>query len=214
MIATAPGRLFAALIAAIAWAGMTLQMGLFVETFAADGQSWLLAVWRFLAYFTLDTNLIVAVVMTAAAAGRAPGPQTMTATAVYILIVGVLYHVLLASRWHPQGLQYAGNIMVHYMTPVLTTVLWLTCVPKGTLRWRNAFVWLIYPAAYLAYYVARGAGDGFYAYYFIELPAIGLHQFAVNTAGIMVVFVFVGLEFIAIDKAIARAAGRFATAPR
>ena len=60
----------------------------------------------------------------------------------------------------------------------------------------------------------RGAADGFYAYYFIELPKIGIEQFALNTVGIMIVFVLVGIEFVAIDKAIDRAIGRFSTAPR
>ena len=214
MIKEAPARWFAALIATIAWAGLALQMGLLVETFIANGQGWLAAVWRFLAYFTLVTNLVVAIVMSRIALGWPPGPQTLTATTMYIVIVGLLYHVLLASRWNPQGLQYVGNIMVHYGTPILSAVFWLTCVKKGLHKWSDAFPWLIYPAAYLVYYVARGAADGFYAYYFIELPTIGVRQFAVNTAGIMVVFVFMGLEFIAVDKAIARAAGRFATAPR
>ncbi len=214
MIKGAPARVMAALIAAIAWSGLTLQMGLLVQIFIADGHSVLAAVWRFCAYFTLLTNLMVAVVMTHVALGGRPGPQTLTAMTVYIVIVGLLYHALLAARWNPQGLQFVGNMMVHYGTPVLTAVFWLTCVPKGVHKWADAFRWLIYPAAYLVYYVLRGATDGFYAYYFIELPKIGLQQFAVNTVGIMVVFVAMGFEFVAIDKAMARAIGRFSTAPK
>ncbi len=207
-------RVLAALIAVIAWSGLALQMGLFVQTFLADGQSWIAAVWRFCAYFTLLTNLIVAVLMTFIALGGRLGPQTLTATTVYIVIVGLLYHVLLAPRWHPHGLQYVGNIMVHYGTPILAALFWLTCAPKGVHRWRDAFGWLIYPAAYLVYYVVRGAGDGFYAYDFIELPRVGVRRFAVTTFGIMVVFVLMGIEFVAIDKAIARAIRRASTAPR
>ena len=103
MIKGAPARVLAALIAAIAWSGLTLQMGLMVETFIADGESVLAAIWRFCAYFTLLTNLIVAVVMTSVALGGQPGPQILTAMTVYIVIVGLLYHVLLASRWNPNS---------------------------------------------------------------------------------------------------------------
>ena len=214
MIKGWPARVFALLIAAIAWSGLALQMGLLVQTFVANGQVWLAGAWRFFAYFTLLTNLIVAIVMTGVAFGARVGPRTLTAVTVYIVIVGLLYHVLLAARWRPEGLQYVGNIMVHYCTPILTTMFWLLCAPKGALKWSDVFGWLIYPAAYLVYYVARGAADGFYAYYFIELPKIGVRQFAVNTIGIMGVFVLMGLEFVAADKAIAMAIRRAATAPR
>ena len=100
--------------------------------------------------------------------------------------------------------------MVHYATPILTTVFWFFCVPKGAHKWTDALLWLIYPAAYLIYYVARGAADGFYAYYFIELPKIGTELFAMNTGGIMVVFVLMGLEFVALDKALGQNAAQSA----
>ena len=206
MIRGWPARMFALLIAAIAWTGLTLQMGLLVQTFITDGQGVLAAVWRFCAYFTLLTNLIVAVVMTVFALGGRPGPNTLTATTVYIVLVGIMYHVLLATRWHPEGLLLVGNTMVHYATPILTTLFWFVCAPKGVHKWTDAFWWLIYPAAYLVYYVVRGAQDGFYAYYFIELPKIGARLFAENTSGIMAVFVLMGLEFVALDKALGTSA--------
>ena len=59
-------RLFAALIALVAWAGLVVQ---FAATYGQNG-SVPETFWILLRFFTVITNLLVAVTMTSMAAGR------------------------------------------------------------------------------------------------------------------------------------------------
>jgi hypothetical protein len=90
------------LLAAIAWLAVLLQIALAVQTVTAEGQSPVIAVINTLSYFTILTNLIVAIVSTASALHGASNrsdtfltrPSTMSAVAVYIFIVGLTYSLL------------------------------------------------------------------------------------------------------------------------
>ena len=65
-----PGRWargVAALTAAAAWAALVLQLVLIVDQFRGDGQPVALALWRYLGFFTILTNMLVALVATAMA---------------------------------------------------------------------------------------------------------------------------------------------------
>src|ERR1700755_2268486 len=86
------------LLAVIAWLAAPLQTALAVRTVTAAGQSPLVGIINTLSYFTILTNLIVAIVSTASALrGAAAGTSssfltrtsTMSAVAVYIFIVGL-----------------------------------------------------------------------------------------------------------------------------
>ncbi len=202
MATPAQTRVFAGVIAAVAWLGLALQMYLLVSSFIADGTGALAGVWRFFGYFTLLTNLIVALVASGYVIGGrwTPGPQALTATTLYIAIVGLVYHFILSATWSPEGLFFIADKINHYATPILMTLFWFTCVPKGVHQWRDVLGWLIYPAGYMLYMLGRGALDNFYPYFFIDLPKIGLSAFAVNAVGLCAFFGAVGLVFIAIDK--------------
>ncbi|MDX2234365.1 MAG: Pr6Pr family membrane protein [Hyphomonadaceae bacterium] len=203
MIASAArARAFAAVVAAVAWCGLALQMALLVRDFVADGEGALAAVWRFFAYFTLLTNLLVALVASGAALGGrfTPSVQVLTATTLYIAIVGVVYHFILSATWSPAGWSFVADKIVHYATPVLMAAYWIACVPKGRHRWRDVVGWLGYPVGYLIYAVARGALDGFYPYFFIDLPRIGWSALAVNAAALFAFFLAAGLGLVAIDR--------------
>lgn len=200
--------LAATLIAATAtcaWMGLALQMHLLIASFAAEGRSAGEAVWRFFGYFTLLTNLLVAFTVTAWAIRRPPSARVVATAAVNIVLVGAVYHVLLASRWDPQGLQLIADRLVHTATPMLFAAFWLLVVPRGMLDWRDAAWMLLYPAAYLVYLLARGAGDGFYPYWFIDLPTLGWTQVAINSAGLLALFGAASVALVALDRALHRA---------
>jgi hypothetical protein len=193
-------RVLAGVIAAVAWSGLAMQMGLLVSSFVADGSGPLAGVWRFFGYFTLLTNLLVALVASAFALGRSPGSQVLTATTLYILIVGLVYHVLLSGTWSPRGIALIADRITHYATPALMAAFWLTCLPKGVHAWRDVAGWLLYPVGYLAWMLARGALDGFYPYFFVDPTKTGWTQLAVNATGLCAVFAVCGLVLVAIDK--------------
>ena len=202
-------RLFTGVLAALSWSAIALQSYLAVTSPAGQAQPSSLTVVNVLSYFTIQTNILVAAVLTAAsvfapAASEFPSTSVQTAVAVYISIVGVVYHILLRQVWNPTGLQLICDRILHYVTPVGYLLYWLAAVPKGTLRYGHVWSWTIYPLAYLIYCVGRGYRDRFVPYPFVDFRQLGYPRFALNVVGLIAGFVGVGFAFIAFDRYLGR----------
>src|SRR3984885_12759122 len=95
------GRSAAGCIAAIAWLGLAFQC---ISTFQIN-HSVLLTLWIVFAYFTILTNMLVAVVFTALAASRTQIQESwiveawiVAGTMLSILLVGIIYALLLHGK--------------------------------------------------------------------------------------------------------------------
>ncbi len=162
---------------------------------------------RFFSFFTILTNLLVAWCCTSLAFFRSSrlgkffsAAQTQAAIAVYIVIVGLIYNVILRFLWQPEGWQKVVDELLHSVIPVLFVVYWLAFVPKKNLHWGDFWIWLAYPLAYLAFIMVRGSFAGYYPYPFVDLNALGFFAVMVNCLGITLLFVFFSLLFIGIGK--------------
>lgn len=181
-------RRMAAVIAAVGWLALGLQLTVTLGMMTADGHSVPAALWRYLGYFTILTNLLVAVTMTRVARARWPGgaaPQISVVSGVVlaIAIVGVVYEVLLSGRVPAMGpLWWTADRLLHYVVPALAVLWWLVFVPKHTLGAGDPVRWLAYPVGYLVYALARGAVDQWYPYFFIDVAAIGYGRALTNAA--------------------------------
>jgi hypothetical protein len=200
-------RVFLFAIAVIAWLAVALQIFLTTEAVMRDGFSALYGIVKALSYFTILTNLLVAVVATSALTARAAEnfftrPSTMSATAVYIAVVGIIYSLLLRALWEPSGLQLAVDVALHDAVPVLYVAYWVLYVPKGSLRWFDALRWLLYPLAYVLYTVVRGELTGDYPYPFANVAQLGYATVLANTALLLVVFFVLGLICVAAGRAL------------
>ena len=92
-------KTFAAIAAAIGWIALILQLYLIIINRTASIPETLL---RYFGFFTILTNILVAVSLTMVyLKGISENghfltrPKTLTATAVYITIVGLVYNVIL-----------------------------------------------------------------------------------------------------------------------
>ena len=103
--------------------------------------------------------------------GRAP--NLLSAATLYIATVGVTYTLLLSHLFSFEGLPWLADRLLHYVIPLAFVAYWMIFVPKGTLRWTAPLVWLIYPLAYLAVSLVRGAHSGWYPYPFINVATLG-----------------------------------------
>ena len=72
-VISAAGRHGAAAIAAIAGVALALQLVVTFTLLTADGRTVAEAIWRYLGFFTILTNLLVAVTLTRVVLGRWPG---------------------------------------------------------------------------------------------------------------------------------------------
>ena len=190
------------LIAMLAWSAVALQLVLTTQLAMERGRSFISGAIQCLSYFTVLTNLLVAVAATLSLTTRPPPNFILSATAVYIFIVGAIYAVFLKSVWHPTGAQLWADAALHEVIPILYIVYWFGFTPKGALPWRAAVWWLIYPALYLVFNLLYGAMTGRYLYWFGDLGTLGPTQVAINAIGILGAFLVTGALLIAIDHAI------------
>lgn len=201
-------RPVAALGALIGLFGLVLQYVLLYADMAAQGASPIEITWRFFAWFTLLTNTFVTLVMARAALKpdsfkglNAPRIELMAVTS--IMFVCIVYNVLLASLWDPQGWQKVADLTVHNVVPVTFASFWLLR-PHGALTWRDAAFAALWPLAYAVYGLTRGLFDNFYPYFFMDPASSSYAQIVVNLVGLVVAFALGALLLLGISRALAR----------
>lgn len=199
---------FALALAVLGWTALVVQAFISIGRHVALGNGAAYGVMMYTGYFTILTNAWCAMVATALALGPRASPQwrwwrepdKVTAAAVSILLVGVIYHLLLRKIHHPVGLEFACNLALHYLVPPLFVLLWWLRVPRGALEWRDAAMTFAFPAAYAVYVFARGAMAGVYPYPFFDVSKIGYPAALRNAAWLSVVFVVVGLVMVGLKR--------------
>lgn len=202
-------RTAAALLALMGWAALLLQYWLLMRSAGVMALPPLEATLRFFSYFTIQSNILAALVLTAFAIKGGPDewlvhPFVRSAVAVYVAMVGLVYVVLLRHLWSPVGAQWIADVALHYVMPIAYLAFWLTCVRKAGLRWYDPLLWLIYPLFYLGFVLARGKMSGFYPYPFIDAKTLGYAGVAANTAGLLVVCAAIGFCLLAVGYGAAR----------
>ncbi|MEV6757308.1 Pr6Pr family membrane protein [Streptomyces sp. NPDC051214] len=184
---------------------------------------------RVLSYFTIQSNVLVAVVFALGARrawqGRRALPPVVTGgTLLYISITGLVYHFVLAngssgfamtddtgslSGWHS-----LANHLLHTVTPLAALLDWLLLTPpllalsatsRGGLRWRHAALWLLYPLAYLGFALIRGAlmapgSPARYPYPFLDVDAHGYAGVLTNAAVLGLAFYALAVLLVALDR--------------
>lgn len=189
----------AGIIALVAWAGLGLQLWLSIRIAFVNGKTLAGGLVSYFGYFTILTNLFVALAMTlplvspASRAGKWFGRAVVLGCAVTAITgVGISYHVLLRHVWNPQGWQWVADMTLHYAVPILTLAHWILFPKKEPVSWKWPLLWCVYPAAYLVYALARGAVIHSYPYYFIDVPALGYGRVLMHSGGLFVVFLLIG----------------------
>jgi len=211
MTSTARQSSFALCI--IAWFALLLQLNLSVGMTAASGKPALMGIVIYLGYFTVLTNLFVALALLLplvapdSGIGRFAARPTVQGCAVTsILVVGIGYHLLLRHVWNPQGMQWIADMLLHYVMPILFFLHWLLVLPGHRLAWSAPLVWCVYPVGYIVYALVRGEVLQSYPYPFIDVTTLGYGGALLNAFGLLVCFVVLGLILVAVSNARARRA--------
>lgn len=212
------GRKFAGIIAVVAWFGLVLQF--YVALTGPENQMVPLGevIVRYFSFFTILSNLIVAVTTTAIAffptsrvGTFAAKPTTQAAVATYIAIVGLVYSLFLRATWDPQGLHAVADHTVHDVVPLAFAIYWIAFAPKLGIPWTSPIVWLAYPIAYVIYSLARGAIANWYPYWFVDVTALGYPAALTNTAFVLLAFLIVGFVFAGIARLFVKVGTRTGT---
>lgn len=186
--------------AAIAWFAVIGQLVLILDNRQHDVFETLI---RFFSYFTILTNVLVALYFTSQIFNLKllrflKSKSALTALTVFILIVGLVYQFVLRSVWQPTGFQLVIDELLHSIIPLYVLLYWFFYMKSQDIRPRNLLVWLLYPFFYFLFVMIRGHFSDFYPYPFIDVSSIGylkvfinfmtLSVFAVMLMGILYVF--------------------------
>ena len=200
----------AALAFAVATASLVLQYAILVcATLDTIGPA--LATLRFVSYFTVLSNFLVACAAGSALLASDGGivrffrrPAVKGGIALYIGVTGAIYFLILRHLWQPRGAQWWADTGLHYATPVLYLAWWLFGVRHGGLRWGSLLGWLAFPLVYVLWTFFRGAWAHEYPYPFIDVGQLGWAMVFRNSAGVLVAFLVLGAVFITIDRLLGR----------
>ncbi|MEV6116690.1 Pr6Pr family membrane protein [Streptomyces sp. NPDC052109] len=176
---------------------------------------------RTLSYFSVQANILLAIVMLMSASrawrARRPLPSGVTgATLLYVVIAAVVYHLLLAhttppfsmtgattvpQRWHGS---WATLQILHTLTPVAALLDWLLLTPAARLHLRQTATWLLYPLVYLVFCLSRPAfftpsNPARYLYPFLDVAAHGYRSTLANALLLGLAIYALAVLLVAVD---------------
>lgn len=159
------------------------------------------------AYFTIQSNIIVGV--TCALLALRPD-RTSTLFRVLrldgllcITVTFVVFRVALAGLHELHGWAWFADFVLHGFVPVLCVLSWLAFGPHGTLTWSVAGWSTVFPLAWLAFTLIRGAFLDWYPYPFIDVVANGYGKVSLNCVLIALFFVALAAGATALDRQVA-----------
>src|SRR5690349_22263849 len=141
----------AALVALICWVGLAIQ---FSATYA-NQHDVVTTLWILVRFFTVLTNLALAIIMTWVAIGRRISPFLLGGITLAILLVGVVYMTLLRRLIELSGGALLADTLLHKVSPVAMALWWLFFAPRAKLKKSDPVWWAAYPLAYFIYALVR-----------------------------------------------------------
>lgn len=161
-------------------------------------------VTRFFSYFTIESDLLVAV--TAAALALRPDRdgrvfRVLRLMALFgITVTGVVYATLLRGVVDLHGAAAVTNALLHYVSPILTVAGWLLFGPRRRVTENTLGGSMVWPVLYVVWSFAHGASSGWYPYPFVDVGSLGYPTVVRNSVGLVVFLVGVGALFLALDR--------------
>jgi hypothetical protein len=141
-------------------------------------------------YFTTWSNIVVAVTLTMLYRNPERVGRAFTwlrnSGLLMITMTMVLYHLLLAGTANPKSWYAISNLFEHYLTPIITIVVWVIAGPRGRFHFRDTYEVFAIPMAYLAYTLIHGAIASVYPYPFFDVITYG-YPFVLQLMGGVIV---------------------------
>lgn len=139
---------------------------------------------RYIAYFTIQSNILVAVVTAQLARDpRRDGTlwrAVRLAAVVGIAVTGIVHFVLLRPHLDLHGADQLADKLLHMVVPLLAVVGWAVFGPRPRIGLRDLRLALCWPVAWLAETLVVGWLSGWYPYPFLD------HREEHGTLGVVV----------------------------
>lgn len=190
-------RVWHAMTAAVAITALALQLVLVIQggrvLDETDQPELAVRLARFVAYFTVQSNLLVAV--TTVQLARRPDRDGSAwralrlAAVVGITVTGVVHFVLLRPLLDLDGADYVADKLLHMAVPVVAVLGWALFGPRPRIDAPAVRLALCWPLAWLAVTLTVGSVSGWYPYPFLDhREDDGVTGVVVSSVGITVFF--------------------------
>ncbi|XBB68299.1 Pr6Pr family membrane protein [Nocardioides sp. WV_118_6] len=162
---------------------------------------------RLVSYFTIQSNLLVAVAATLLA--RDPlrdGPwfrSLRLAGTIGITVTGLVHFFLLRPLLDLQGADWLADKMLHMVVPALAVIGWFAFGPRPRVDTRAVAVSFAWPLAWLAWTLTVGGLTRWVPYPFLDFRAEGWGHVAVVCVGITALFAALIAGFRYADRRLA-----------
>lgn len=207
-------RWFFGVTSALVTYGLVLQLVLAAGNDAGRFTSVAGRIVNTLSFFTVQSNILVAVT-TGLLAVRLARTSTLfrvlRLTAVIgITITGVVFHLALANLQELSDKEAAADWVLHTASPILCVAGWLLFGPRGQVSRRVAGLCVTFPLAWLAYTLIRGElvddrfGHPYYPYPFLDVAQLGYGPVVVAIALVAALFGVLALLALALDRRLLR----------
>lgn len=157
-----------------------------------------------LRYFTIQSNIIVIVyfwlLFLLKFDKHKKFNDSFGGVTVYISITFIVFAIMLARTWNPSGISQVGNILNHYVVPLLTLGYLIWFRKSYNFRLSNIKSWIIYPILYVIFVLIHGAFTQDYLYPFFEIDTIKIGYFLLAFLGIVTLFFILSISYIFLTK--------------
>lgn len=196
------GVLATLLLSALGWyVDAEPEPGLYGDT--GDGAHGVLQrVTDTLSYFTIWSNVVVAVAATALArggVGRVSRGLLLDAL-LMITVTAIVYQLQLAPSIDVEGWSLLTDPWLHVVTPLVTVATWLWAGPRGWLTPRLLPLSLVVPLLWVGWMLVRGAVVDSYPYDFVAVSERGYGPVLVTIGMILVFGLVVAAVLTAVDR--------------
>ena len=159
-----------------------------------------LIISNFFSYFTIQSNIIIGVVLLIGA--LLPTNKFLSerfqlvrgAATTFIMTTGIVYFLFL--RGLEAELQTTipwVNFVLHTLLPLYALVDWLVFPSRHRIKFKRIGLWILYPLLYLVYTLTRGPLVEWYPYPFLNPANGGYGQVAVSSVAITVLILICAL---------------------
>ena len=162
---------------------------------------------RFFSYFTIQSNVLVAVSTFLIVRGRIESQVfrvVRLASLVGITVTGIVAAIALP----PSPSYTTGSLicdrLLHIVVPVLTFVGWAVFGPRGKVTREDLLPSLIWPVLWLVATLALGPLVDWYPYPFLDVGSIGLGRTLLNCAVIALLFLALAALALWADRRLSR----------
>lgn len=148
---------------------------------------------RLVAYFTIQSNLLVAI--STGLLARRPDRAgewfevVRLAAVVGITVTGVVHWVALRPLLDLDGGSWWADKLLHVVVPALALLGWVAFGPRPRIGPRTIGVAVLWPVAWLVAILGQGAATGWYPYPFLDVGENGAGEVLLASAGVTVLMV-------------------------